>query len=98
MQITGKRAKFLDRLGIAIRGHTDPVLLSPHIDAGGMWVENGHIVGRGCVLLAFFSHTFFGHTFLQSGSERGEQGKTGLLLSKDTIVEGARQGSDPVSS
>ena len=51
-----------------------------------------------CVLLAFFSHTFFGHTFLQSGSERGERGKIGILLSKDTIVEGARQGSDPVSS
>ena len=29
--------------------------------------------------------------FLQSSAERGEHGKTGLLLSKDTIGGGARR-------
>ena len=83
MQVTGKRAKFLDRLGIAIRGHTDPVFLSPHINAGGMRMEDGHVLRCGLVLLALF-----GHTCRQSGEERGEQEQTGLLRSKDTIVEG----------
>src|SRR5512145_426576 len=83
MQVTGKRAKFLDRLGIAIRGHTDPVLFSPHIDAGGMGVDKGHILECGRVLLAFFSHMC-----LQSGEELGEEGKTGLLLRKDTRAGG----------
>ena len=77
MQVTGKRAKFLDRLGIAICGHTDPVFLSSHIDACGMRVDDGHIFGRGFVLL-----TFFGHMFLQSGEEWGEH------LRKETIVGG----------
>jgi hypothetical protein len=67
--------------------------LRSHINAGGMPVEHRQVLGSGWVLLAFF-----GQTFLQTGSEWGEQGKTGLLLSKDTMVEGARQGSDPVSS
>ena len=93
MQVTGKGANLLDRLGIAVRGHTDPMLLSAHIDAGGMRMDDGHVLGRGRVLL-----TFFRHTFLQSGEERREQGKTGILLSKDTIGEGTRQGSNPVSS
>src|SRR4029453_13413994 len=86
MQVTGKRTKFLDRLGIAVRGHTDPVFLSPHINAGGMRVDEGHILEGGRVLLAFFSHTF-----LQSGGEREEQGKTGLLLRKDTRGGGERR-------
>ena len=54
MQVTGKRTTFLDRLGIAIRGHTDPVLLSSHINAGGMRVDEGHMLEGGCGLLAFF--------------------------------------------
>src|SRR6266545_4515769 len=83
MQVTGKGAKFLDRLGIAVGGHTHPMLFSPHIDAGGMRMEDGQVLRRGLVLLAFF-----GHTFLQSGEEWGEQGKTELLLRKDTIVGG----------
>jgi hypothetical protein len=58
-----------------------------------MRMKDGQVVGSGRVLLAFF-----GHRFLQSGEERGEQGKTGILPSKDTMGEGARQGSDPVSS
>ncbi len=44
---TGKSAQWLDRVGIAIRGHTAPGLLSPHIDAGGMRVEHGQMCGRG---------------------------------------------------
>lgn len=93
MQVTGKGAQCLDRLGIAIGGYTDPMLFSPHIDAGGMRMKDGQVVGSGLVLLAFC-----GQRFLQSGEERGEQGKTGILPSKDTMGEGARQGSDPVSS
>jgi hypothetical protein len=92
-QVAGKRAQCLHRLGLAIGGHTDPMRLRSHINAGGMPVEHRQVLGSGWVLLAFF-----GQTFLQTGSEWGEQGKTGLLLSKDTMVEGARQGSDPVSS
>jgi hypothetical protein len=84
MQVTGKRAKFLDRLGIAIGGDADPMLLSSHVDASGMRMDDGHILGRGVVLLAFF-----GHTFLQSGVGSGEHGQTGCLLSKDTIGGGA---------
>jgi hypothetical protein len=86
MQITGKRAQFLDWLGIPIRRYTHPMLLSPHIDAGGMRVEDGHILEGGRILLAFFRHTF-----LQSGGEREEQGKTGLLLRKDTRGGGERR-------
>src|SRR6478672_5393442 len=86
MQVTGKGAKFLDRLGIAIRGHTDPVLLCPHIDACGMGMENGHIFECARVLLAFFSHRC-----LQSGEEWGEEGKTGFLLCKDTRGGGRRR-------
>jgi hypothetical protein len=85
-QVTGKRAQCLDRLGIALRGHTEPLFLSPPINAGGMRVDEGHIREGGCVLLAFFSHTF-----LQSGGEREEQGKTGLLLRKDTRGGGERR-------
>jgi hypothetical protein len=92
-QVAGNRATFLHRLGIAVGGHTDPMLLGSHLDAGGMRVEHGHVLGRGGVLLVFF-----GHMFLQAGSAWGEHGKTGILLRKDTIGEGARQGSDPVSS
>src|SRR5215470_9843287 len=86
MQGTGKGAQFLDRLGIAIRGHTDPVLLSPYIDTGGMWMEHGHIFECTRVLLALFSHTC-----LRSGGEWGEVGKTGLLLCKDTRGGGRRR-------
>src|SRR5262249_61237402 len=78
--------KFLDRLGIALRGHTDPVLLSSHIDACGMWMEKGHIFECARVLLAFFSHTC-----LQSGEEWGAEGKTGLRLCKDTRGGGRRR-------
>jgi hypothetical protein len=93
MQVAGKRANFLHRLGIAVGGHTAPMLLRSPINAGGMRVENGHVLGSGWVLLAFL-----GHPFLQTGSGWGEQGKTGLLLGKNTMGEGARQGSEPVSS
>jgi hypothetical protein len=86
MQVTGKGAKVRDRLGIAIRGHTDPVLLSPHIDTCGMWMEHGHSFECTCVLLAFFSHTC-----LRSGEEWGEEGKTGLLRCKDTRGGGRRR-------
>jgi hypothetical protein len=65
MQVTGKGTKFLNRVGIAIGGDAAPMLLSPYIDAGGMWVDEGHRLGRGRVLLAFFRQTF-----LQSGAER----------------------------
>ena len=85
-EVTRQGAQFLDRLGIAIGGDADPMLLSPHIDAGGMRMDHGHHLGRGRILLAFFRHTF-----LQSGAERGEHEKTGRLLSKDTIVGGARR-------
>ena len=91
--VTGKGAQCLDRLGIAIGGDTAPMLCSPHIDAGGRRRKEGQVVGSGRVLLAFC-----GQRFLQSGEEWGEQGKTGSLPSKDTMGEGARQGSDPVSS
>jgi hypothetical protein len=84
--VSGQRAKFLDSLGIAIRGHTAPVLLSPHIDASSMRVEEGHMFGHGLVLLACL-----GHMFLPSGAERREQGKTALLLRKDTLRGGARR-------
>ena len=86
MQVTGKRTTFLDRLGITIRGHTDPVCLSSHINAGGMRVDEGHMLKGGCGLLGFLSHTF-----LQSGGEREEQGKTRLLLRKDTRGGGERR-------
>lgn len=87
MQVTGKRAKFLDGLGIAIGGHTDPVLFSPDIDAGGMRVDDGHSLDSGRVRLALFRHTF-----LQSGAERGEPEKRGLLLRKDTRGGSALRG------
>ena len=93
MHVTGKGAQFLERLGIAVRRHTDPVLFSPHIDAGGMRMHEGHRLGHGLVLLAFF-----GHTFLQSGAERGEEGETERLLSKETTIEGASQRCGAVSS
>ncbi len=64
--ITGTRAQLLDRLDIAVSGHTAPLLLSTSIDASGMRVDQGHIFGRGRVLL-----TFFGQTCLQSDAERG---------------------------
>jgi hypothetical protein len=51
-----------------------------------MRMDDGPVLRGGCVLLAFC-----GHTFLQSGEERGEQGKTGLRLSKETIVGGERR-------
>jgi hypothetical protein len=91
--VTGNGAQCLDRLGIASGGDTDPMLCSPHLDAGGMRRKEGQVVGSGRVLLAFC-----GQRVLQSGEERGEQGKTGILPSKDTMGEGARQGSDPVAS
>jgi hypothetical protein len=91
--VTGKGAQWLDRRGIAIGGDPPPMLFSPHSDAGGMRMEDGPMLGRGFVLLAFV-----GPTFLQSEEERGEQGETGLLQSKDTMGEGAPQRRDPVAS
>ena len=82
----GNARKCLDRWGSAIRGHTAPVCLSPHINAGGMRVDAGHILEGGRVLLAFFRHTF-----LQAGGEREEQGKPGLLLRKATRGGGERR-------
>jgi len=84
LQVTGKRTQCLDGLGIAIGGHTDPRLLSPDLDAGGMWVDDGHSLGSGRVLLACFRHTF-----LQSGAERGEPGKRDFFYAR-IHVEGAR--------
>ena len=91
--MSGKGTKFLDRLGVSIRGHTYPMLFSPHIDARGMRMDDEHIVGNGLGLLAFF-----GHTFLQSGAERGEQGEAGSLLHKDRIGGRAAQRGEAVSS
>ena len=85
--------KFLDKLSIAIGGNTDPMLFRPYIDARGMRMDDEHIVGHGLGLLAFF-----GHTFLQSGAERGEYGETGLLLHKDRIGGRAAQRGETVSS
>jgi hypothetical protein len=93
MQVTGKRAQFLDGLGIAIGGDTDPRLFRPHIDASGMRMDDEHMLGHGLGLLAFF-----GHTFLQSGAERGEPGETGSLLHKDRIGGRAAQRGEAVSS
>jgi hypothetical protein len=86
MHVAGKGAKFLDRLSIAVCGDADPRCLRPHIAAGGMGMDDRHMLRSWCVLLAFFSPMF-----LQSRAERGEHGKTGLLLSKDTIGGGARR-------
>ena len=93
MQVAGKRAKLLDGLGIAIGGDTDPMLFRPHSDASGMRMDDEHSVGHGLGLLAFF-----GHTFLQSGAERGEEGETGSLLHKDRIGGRAAQRREAVSS
>jgi hypothetical protein len=93
MQVAGKRAQFLDGLGIAIGGDTDPMFFRPHIDASGMRMDDEHILGHGLGLLAFV-----GHMFLQSGAERGEQGETGLLLHKDRIGGRAAQRGEAVSS
>jgi hypothetical protein len=54
-------------LGIALGGDADPMLLSSPIDVSGMRMADGHVLGRGLVLLAFF-----GPTWLQSGAEQGE--------------------------
>jgi hypothetical protein len=62
MHVTGKGAQCLERLGIAVWGDADPMLLRSHIDASGMRMDEGHVLGRGRVLLAFF-----GQRFLQSG-------------------------------
>jgi hypothetical protein len=64
IQVTGKGAKFLHRLCVPIRWHTHPMLFGPHIDAGGMGMDDGHMFESGLVLLAFF-----GHMFLQSEAE-----------------------------
>ena len=93
MHIAGKRATFLDGLGIAIGGDTDPMLFRPHIDASGRRRDDEHILGNGRGLLAFF-----GHLFLQSGAERGAQGETGILLHKDSIGGRAAQRGEAVSS
>jgi hypothetical protein len=53
-----------------------------------MRMDDGHMLGRGVVLLGFF-----GHIFLQSRAERGEQGKTDLRLRKDTLGGGTRRGA-----
>jgi hypothetical protein len=83
MPVPGKRTPCLDRWGIAVRGHTDPVCLSPHLKAGSLRVEAGHRLEGGRVLLAFFRPTC-----LPSGEE---QGKTGLLLRKNTRGGGERR-------
>ena len=70
-----------------------PMLFSPHIDARGMRMDDGHMLRRGLGLFAFL-----GHTFLQSGAVRGEEGKTGSLLRKATMVGGAPQRGETVSS
>ena len=54
MQVPGKGAQFLDRLGIAICGDADLMLLSAHIDTGSIRMDNGHVLGSGLVLRAFF--------------------------------------------
>jgi hypothetical protein len=66
IQITGKGTKFLDRLAITVCRHTDPMLLSAHIDACGMGMNKGHVLGSGFGLLAFV-----GHRCLQSGDKWG---------------------------
>ena len=86
MQVAGKGAQLLDRLRIAVCGDTDPMFLRTYIDACGMRMEDGHMFRSECVRLAFFRPMF-----LQSGEERGEHGKTGLLLGKDTIGGGTRR-------
>jgi hypothetical protein len=64
MQVASKGTKFLDSLGVAISGHTDPMLLRPHIDASGVRMDDRQILGGGCMLRAFFRHMG-----LQSGVE-----------------------------
>jgi hypothetical protein len=55
-------------VGIAVGGDTDPRLLSSHIDAGGMLMDAGHVLGCGGMLLRFF-----GHTCLQGGQEKARK-------------------------
>jgi hypothetical protein len=74
LQVPGQGPKSLHRLRSPIRRHTPPMLVSPHIDAGGMGMDEGPMLGSGCGLLAFV-----GHTCLQSDAEWGEQGKRGCL-------------------
>jgi hypothetical protein len=62
IQVTGKGTKFLDRFDITVCRHTDPMLLSSHIDAGGMGMHEGQLLGSGFGLLALV-----GHMYLQSG-------------------------------
>jgi hypothetical protein len=62
----------LDRLGIASGGDTPPLLFSPHLDACGMRMEEGHMLGGRGALLAFC-----GHTFLQAGDEGERKGRQG---------------------
>jgi hypothetical protein len=53
IHIAGKGTKFLDRLGITVCRHTDPMLLRSSINACGMGMYEGHVLGRGLGLLAF---------------------------------------------
>src|SRR5262249_18612875 len=76
MQVASKGTKFLNRLGIAICGHTDPMLLRPHIDAGGMRMDDRHMLGGGWMLL-----TFFRHMCLQSGVEGESKESVGARIS-----------------
>jgi hypothetical protein len=82
MQVAGKGATSLERLGSAVRGDTAPMLLSAHIDAGGLGMEEGHGLGSGRILLAFFRHTF-----LQSGAG-GRAREDRMPLRKDILGGG----------
>jgi hypothetical protein len=66
MHIPGKGTKFLDRLAIAVCRHPDPMLLSAPINACGMGMNKGHVLGSGFGLLAFV-----GPRCLQSGDKWG---------------------------
>jgi hypothetical protein len=86
LHVPGTGAPCLARLGIAIRGHTAPGLLSPHIDPCGRWMEKGHMVECTRVLRALCSPTC-----LRSGEAWGEEGTPGLLRCKDTRGGGRRR-------
>jgi hypothetical protein len=66
IHVTGKGTKFLDRFALTVCRHTDPMLLSSHLEAGGMGMHEGQVLGSGLGLLAFV-----GHMCLQSGYRWG---------------------------
>ena len=68
---------------ITVGRHTDPMLLRSHIDACGMGLNKGHVLGRGFGLLASG-----GHRYLQSGRQVGERkGKQGFFCTRIQSVE-----------